>query len=100
MKTKKIYSGQIYSYLVCFSLFLFTREGEKSTKQKLKRNKIYIICGLVIIVCLIAMTIYFIFFQESYLNSRFVYWCETSALVAFGISWLTKGGTLYPDKKN
>jgi hypothetical protein len=86
--------------LAGFSLFLFTREGEKSTKQKLKRNKIYIICGLVIIVCLIAMTMYFSFLQESYLKSRFVYWCETSALVTFGISWLTKGGTLYPDKKH
>jgi hypothetical protein len=84
--------------LAGFSLFLVTREREKSTKQKLKRNKIYIISGLVIIVCLIAMTMYFSFLQESYLKSRFVYWCETSALVAFGVSWLTKGGTLYPDK--
>jgi hypothetical protein len=28
-----------------------------------------------------------------------VFWAETVTLVAFGVSWLTKGGTLYPDKK-
>jgi hypothetical protein len=31
-------------------------------------------------------------------GSGFVFWAETIALVAFGVSWLTKGGTLYPDK--
>jgi hypothetical protein len=27
------------------------------------------------------------------------FWAECIALVAFGVSWLTKGGTLYPDSK-
>jgi len=30
--------------------------------------------------------------------SYFVFWAETVALIAFGVSWITKGGTLYPDK--
>jgi hypothetical protein len=85
--------------LAFFSLFLFTRNGENPTKQKLKRNRIYIICGLIIIVCVIAVKIYFSFFQKVYPASPFVFWNETAALTAFGISWLTKGGTLYPDKK-
>jgi magnesium-transporting ATPase (P-type) len=86
--------------LACFSLFLFTRKGENPTRQKLKRNKIYIACGVVMVVCLIAVRIYFSFLQEIYPASPFVFWNETAALVAFGISWLTKGGTLYPDKKH
>lgn len=36
---------------------------------------------------------------ETYPASPFVFRNETAALVAFGTSWLTKGGALYPDKK-
>lgn len=81
-----------------YSLFLFTRKGSEVTPQKIKRNIIYIACGSVMLVCLISMAIYFGFFQMIYPESRLIYWTETIALVAFGISWLTKGGTLYPDK--
>jgi hypothetical protein len=28
-----------------------------------------------------------------------VFWAETIALVAFGVSWLTKGEAIYPDKR-
>ena len=84
--------------LAIFSLFLFTRKGSKPTPQKLTRNKIYIICGLVMIACLVAIAIYFKVIHDDNPRSGFVFWAETIALVAFGVSWLTKGGTLYPDK--
>lgn len=48
--------------------------------------------------CLIAIAIYK---NSSYADNSecsFVFWAETVALVAFGISWLTKGETIYPDK--
>jgi hypothetical protein len=32
------------------------------------------------------------------LHSSTVFWAETFALMVFGISWITKGGILYPDK--
>jgi len=84
--------------LAIFSLFLFTRKGSNPTTQKLTRNKIYVICGLIMIACLAAIAIYLNFIQNENSESSFVYWAETVALVAFGVSWLTKGGTLYPDK--
>jgi heme A synthase len=81
------------------STFLFTRGKPYPTSQKLTRNKIYLICGLVMIGSLIAIMIYFVFFDFENSESCFVFWAETVALNAFGVSWLTKGGTLYPDKK-
>jgi hypothetical protein len=51
------------------------------------------------IACLISILIYFSFYDADNSQSRFVFWAETVALNAFGVSWLTKGGTLYPDKK-
>jgi hypothetical protein len=52
------------------------------------------------IASLIAAEIFIVFFEDDHPNSTFVFWAETVTLVAFGISWLTKGGTLYPDKKD
>ena len=86
--------------LAVFSLLLFTKTKKESspTPQKLTRNKIYIICGLIMIACLIAIAIYYNFIHDDNSESFFVFWSETVALIAFGLSWLTKGGTLYPDK--
>ncbi|MDP4223774.1 MAG: DUF998 domain-containing protein [Bacteroidota bacterium] len=100
-------SGKIHFTAACifflmlafFSLGLFTRKGPNPTARKLKRNIIYIVCGLVMIACLIGMLIFFVFLQGSHPDSTFAFWAETVALIAFGVSWLTKGGTFYPDRK-
>ncbi|MFO7573833.1 MAG: hypothetical protein R6W67_01570 [Bacteroidales bacterium] len=84
--------------LALFSLFLFTRKDDDPTPEKLKRNVIYIICGVVMLVCLVAMLVFFLI-SGDYGSSAFIFWAETAALIAFGVSWLTKGGTLYADPK-
>lgn len=86
------------SCLAIFSLFLFTKGEVNPTPQKLKRNVVYIICGTVMATCLLALLVYFIVKREGHTSTSFVFWAETVALVAFGISWLTKGGRVYPDR--
>lgn len=86
--------------LSLFSIFIFTRTRSFPTRQKQTRNKIYLICGLLMIASLLSIMIYFSFFDYEKSDSCFVFWAETVALMAFGVSWLTKGGTLYPDKRN
>jgi drug/metabolite transporter (DMT)-like permease len=83
--------------LACFSLFLFTRRDDNPTPEKLKRNVVYIICGVTMLACMLLMLIYFIITGHSG-TSSVIFWAETISLIAFGVSWLTKGGTLYPDK--
>ncbi len=51
------------------------------------------------VACTSAILVFLGFLSKSYPQSTFVFWAEAIALIAFGISWLTKGGTLYPDKK-
>jgi hypothetical protein len=92
-------ASMFFLILSAFSIFFFTRKVPHPTKRKLKRNIIYVICGLVMIACLLAIVIYVNFIRTENSDSHFVFWAETVALIAFGISWLTKGGTLYPDKK-
>ncbi len=91
-------AGVFFITLAVFSIFLFTREASKPTSQKIKRNRIYRICGYIMIACLAAIVVYYNFFKEKHLKSTFVFWAETTALVAFGVSWLTKGGVIHPDR--
>jgi hypothetical protein len=83
--------------LSCFSMFLFTKKNPNPTKNKLTRNKIYISCGVIMITCLVAILLFFVFFEKSFPQSSLVFWLESLALIAFGISWLIKGGTLLKD---
>jgi hypothetical protein len=49
--------------------------------------------------CLMVIVVYKILLKNNPPESSLVYWGETIALVAFGVSWLTKGEAIYPDKK-
>jgi hypothetical protein len=93
-----ICASLFFIVLAGFSMVLFTMKAPHPTNRKLKRNIIYIICGIIMIVCLIAISIYFNISHDPASGSHFVFWAESMALIAFGISWLTKGGTLLPDK--
>jgi len=92
-----ISAGIFFLSLAVFSLFLFTKTKDELTKtdRKKTRNKIYITCGIIILLSMIIIA----FYKLLGLPSNTVFWAETVALVAFGFSWITKGGTLYPDKE-
>ncbi len=98
-KVHFVCAALFFMSLAFFSIFLFTRRISKPSSQKVTRNRIYIVCGIVMLISLFAIIIFFGFFEENHPGSAFVFWAETLALTAFGISWLTKGGSLYPDKK-
>jgi len=91
-------AGSFFVILALKSLFLFTRGEKRPTDRKLKRNVIYRACGIIMLVSLACIEAYFLFLKENHEDSIFVLIAETVTLMAFGISWLTKGGTLYPDK--
>lgn len=89
--------------LIYFSLFLFTKTNPEKTptKRKLQRNIVYKICGYIMIVCIVLIFVYIIlpdsiasFFEP--LNP--VYWLETFTVLAFGISWFTKGEAILRDE--
>ncbi len=87
--------------LAFFSLFLFTKGDPNPTRQKRKRNKLYRICGYVILVAILIVLIYSIFPGLYYAISGMkpTFWLETIALWAFGVSWLTKGNVLFRDAR-
>ena len=101
-KLHLVSASLFFLILSYFSIFLFrkTDNPETATRQKLKRNKIYLVCGIIMLSCLALIAVYMLFFYDHFpaLHSyKPVFWLETIALLAFGFSWLIKGDTLFQD---
>ncbi|MCQ6957091.1 hypothetical protein [Mucilaginibacter aquariorum] len=87
--------------LACMSLFLFTRTKAKGrmTNQKRKRNIVYRTCGIIMLVSIaIIASLKISAIGKILIPYKPVFWLETIALWAFGISWLTKGEFLLKDE--
>jgi hypothetical protein len=92
-----------FATLAFFSLFLFTKTDPNGvpTRRKLQRNKVYRTCGTVMVLCLILIVIVHIIHSgdvnDTFSKSGLVFWLESAAVVAFGVSWITKGEAILKD---
>ena len=91
-------SAIVFFCLLAYNaLFLFTKKGNPVTANKLKRNVIFKVCGIgmiVSMVCIIPLSIFKV--------PGGTWLVEAFALGFFGISWLTKSNVyswLYADGK-
>ncbi len=88
----------LFLVLAYFALFLFTKTGGAPTPQKRVRNRVYVACGVTMLVCIAAIGVYFAFLQGTAVSGLDpVFWLESLALWAFGVSWFVKGETLWKD---
>jgi len=80
-------AGVFFIFLFIIIFFQFTKSGGKMTPQKVRRNLVYRVCGIVMLFALVAG------FGASALFSiqGVVYLGEKIALEAFGSAWLVKG---------
>lgn len=74
----------------CFFSFTYQDPNTKPTKMKPVRNKIYIGCGAVILLCIAAIGLIGIAWPGD-ASSSAVFWLEAAAIWAFGWSWFIKG---------
>ena len=88
----------LFLTLAYFSLFLFTETGGNPTPRKRQRNVVYRACGWTIFACIVLI---FVVTHASLGNVvpslEPVFWLESLAVLAFGVSWLTKGETILKD---
>ena len=88
-----------FSTLAVYSFFIFTKTdpARPMTAKKKQRNVLYRASGFAIAVCLVLIAT--LNFVPSGPIDEFkpVFWLETVASVAFGLSWLVKGETLLKD---
>ena len=75
-----------------FVLFRRTHKDKPRTPMKVWRDRVYAVCGIVIFACVILAAIVGFMSSDSPIKRLDpVFWLEATAIVAFGISWFTKG---------
>lgn len=88
-------AGLLFVTLAFFSLFLFTRGEGVPTPRKILRNWVYRVTGYLIVLCVVALGVYFLVRVEV---RYFVFVLEAVALWSFGLSWLVKGEAMLADQ--
>ena len=93
------FAAVLFALLAVFALFLFPRSGGQMTPEKRRRNVLYRTCGVIIVVAMALVPVSNLVDPSDRLHAFF--WLETTCVVAFGVSWLVKGGFLgiLADKK-
>ncbi len=91
----------LFASFAYFSIFLFTKTDptKPMTKHKKIRNRIYVTCGIIIIVCIALIAVYnFVGNLETiFAKYKPTLVLESIALFAFGTSWITKGEMILKD---
>jgi hypothetical protein len=89
----------LFLVLAYFSFFLFTLSAGSPTPRKIIRNRIYRVCGIAIVACVVLAIGDYLFWSRSVLRALSpMFWLESGALWAFGVSWFVKGETLFKDR--
>jgi Ca2+/Na+ antiporter len=100
-----VFAFLLFATFIFFSIYLFRKKDKNNpqpiTPIKALRNKVYLTCGIIMIVCIIVIALAsFGLLGDASEKYNLVFWFETIALVAFGFSWITKGGELvFKDEK-
>jgi hypothetical protein len=96
------FAALLFLTLAYVSLMLFTETdpNKAPTPQKLKRNVVYQISGYIMLACIALIVVAAlppIKAMVEQFSPRF--WLEAIAIVAFGVSWLTKGEAILKDQE-
>jgi hypothetical protein len=95
------FAALLFLTFAYFSLALFTKTApdKTPTRQKLQRNIVYRVCGYTVLACILLIAVVALT-PVRYLVGRLtpVFWLESAAIVAFGVSWLPKGETILKDQ--
>ncbi len=95
------FAALMFLVLAYSCIFLFRRSAPDRllTRRKRHRNRVYGICGLVIVVGLVLMVWLTLGASLDHRPpSPALFWCESFALAAFGVAWLTKGKGILRDQ--
>jgi len=97
-----VFAASFFLALAYFSLVLFrkTNPRERPTRRKLMRNRVYAVCGCTMLAC-VALIGLVSFTRLGELLGRHspVFWLESVAIFAFGVSWFTKGEAILKDEQ-
>lgn len=83
----------------CLALFRMTDPRMPMTPQKRQRNAVYKACGNIILACIALIALNALLLRGTFVERLDpVFWLEATAVLSFGISWLTKGEAILKDR--
>jgi hypothetical protein len=74
------------------------RPASELTPRKRQRNTIYLVCGGIIVACIVALLLPRVFSITLPAGAHVEFWLETLAVCAFGFAWVVKGEVLLTDQ--
>lgn len=87
-----------FATLAALSLFYFTRGDATGRPRKQARNRVYRMAGVTIVGALLVAALGpLVLGRETSSRLHLLFFCETVACWAFGVSWLVKGQRLLAD---
>jgi len=90
---------------MCLVQFTQTTPDKTPTRRKLQRNTVYRVCGYTILASLlligVSLSLIGVVKETGLFIRQFypVFWLESLAFLAFGVSWLTKGEAILKDEE-
>ncbi len=104
-----VFAAGFFLTLAYFSLCLFTKSDpdKKPSQEKLQRNIVYRVCGYVMLLAIVLIALGGLILYLKLLPDPTVclvksldplFWLESIAIVAFGVSWLVKGEAILRDE--
>ena len=92
------FGSVMFASLIVIALWLFRKTGPGGrTRAKQIRDRVYLICGLIMLVSLALAGIVSLPFAAGLNSLNPVFWLETIAIASFGVSWLVKGQAILAD---
>ncbi len=87
----------LFTIFIIFSLWLFrkTDPNKTPTHNKEMRNRVYLICGIIMIIAVVGLFVSMLWLQPYTNDYNLVFWLESLALISFGFSWITKSEYLF-----
>ena len=94
-----VFAAAFFICLAIFALFRF-RQRRWNEPPKKDRTAVYLFCGWTIVVCLVLSVVKFLLdingLDSGWLGGISLFWLESVAIVAFGVSWFVTGTELFP----
>ncbi|MDV2998048.1 MAG: hypothetical protein N4J56_007753 [Chroococcidiopsis sp. SAG 2025] len=97
-----VFAASFFISLALISLFLFTKSepSKRPTPRKLQRNLVYRLCGYTMLAAMVLITIVGLLPKSAMNwleNIDPLFWLESAAIFAFGVSWFVKGEGILED---
>lgn len=97
-----VFAAGFFLTLIYIAAFLFTKTDPEHdpTPQKMYRNMVYVTCAVIMGVCIVSIGVFYLLPKEVATEAKLydpIFYLEAIAVIAFGISWLTKGESIFKD---